>query len=828
VLRAQNYFSQRSLAELLPWLAMRNDEIVLCKDGSLLVCFEVIGLDADGIDMEAAGLAASKMEQALRVLDDRFTLWSTLIRQRRQDYPESSFPHPITNRLDVLHSTQFKEGRQFQNRHVISLLFSPELEDPLLWRIFAALQKMHWIRALRIMLGHLNRATRFEDILISLREHIRTLEPILEAFIGALGEVKLNRLKGGDLLGFLNQCASLSPSSKPMKEGAPHLLLDALLGDASLEVGAERIRFSRYDGVRHMAALGIKAWPDSTIPGLMDLLSALPAELCISQTFRFVSTDSAKRHIQSVQRFHLNLQKSATSFLREAIFGEGNQVQDNTRAVFASAARDALIDLAQHRQVYGYYNLSVLVSCTHLPELDPTIRAVATVIRDAGFLVIREGMHLLSAWTGSLPGQWAQLVRWHFIHSGNVADLLPLNTPRVGQAQNRYFSEQLGLACPALSVLPGRDQTAFHFNFHVGDLGHCFVVGPSRSGKSVLVNFLLSQFLRYPGARVLIFDKDRSAKIPTLLQGGIYIDPSIEGTVSCNPLVALNRKNGRVWLRGWLERLITHRAYIWSSHDDVFLNEALDALTILPPEHCHLSTLQSLLPLHLASELAPWVQGGAMGGLFDHVEDRFSFEGLVCIEMGELLHDEGVARLFMEYAFERIEAKLLSESVAPTVIYIEEAWFMLANAYFRERIRDWLKTLPKKLANIVMATQSLDDLSGSGVFSAIADNIPTRIFLANSNAISQSDLYRDQFGLNNGQIQRIAHAEPKRQFLIVQPKVSRFIDLSFSPEMIAVLRSDLKAQTIFSECYQSDSPNWRDLYLARIRELEPVKQGELI
>ena len=40
---------------------MRNDEIVLCKDGSLLVCFEVIGLDADGIDMEAAGLAASKI-----------------------------------------------------------------------------------------------------------------------------------------------------------------------------------------------------------------------------------------------------------------------------------------------------------------------------------------------------------------------------------------------------------------------------------------------------------------------------------------------------------------------------------------------------------------------------------------------------------------------------------------------------------------------------------------------------------------------------------------------------------------------------------------------
>jgi type IV secretion system protein VirB4 len=167
---------------------------------------------------------------------------------------------------------------------------------------------------------------------------------------------------------------------------------------------------------------------------------------------------------------------------------------------------------------------------------------------------------------------------------------------------------------------------------------------------------------------------------------------------------------------------------------------------------------------------------------------------------------------------------LLSEKIAPTVIYIEEAWFMLANPYFRQRIRDWLKTLPKRLANLVMATQSLDDLSESGVFSAIADNIPTRIFLANRNAVAQSELYRDQFGLNNGQIQRIAHAQPKRQFLVVQPSSSRFIDLNFSPEMIAVLRSDLKAQVLFDQCFASGCDDWVRHYLQCVEELDQIKQ----
>lgn len=480
-------------------------------------------------------------------------------------------------------------------------------------------------------------------------------------------------------------------------------------------------------------------------------------------------------------------------------------MQDSTRTVSASEAREALTDLALHRQMYGYYNLSVLVSSTRIEDLDTTTRTVAGVIREAGFLVIREGMHLLSAWTGSLPGQWGQLVRWHFIHTGNVADLLPLHTPSAGDAQNHYLSEQLAQSCSALSLLPGRDQTSFYFNFHVGDLGHCFVVGPSRAGKSVLVNFLLSQFLRYPKARVLIFDKDRSARIPTMLQGGVYLNPNQHAGFQCNPLVALHRESGRVWLRSWLEKLFTHRGYVWTSTDDQHLHQAMDGLELLPADHLRLTTLHTLLPHHLAVELAPWIQGGAMGWLFDHTVDHFSLQGLVCIEMGELLRDEGVARLFMEYAFERVEALLQHQELAPTVIYIEESWFMLANPYFRERIRDWLKTLPKRMANLVMATQSLDDLSGSGVMSAISDNIPTRIFLANRNAPAQKGLYQDQFGLNQGHILRIAHAEPKRQFLIVQPNHSRMIDLNLPLQMIAILRSDQKAQAVFDACLAEEA-----------------------
>ena len=51
---------------------------------------------------------------------------------------------------------------------------------------------------------------------------------------------------------------------------------------------------------------------------------------------------------------------------------------------------------------------------------------------------------------------------------------------------------------------------------------------------------------------------------------------------------------------------------------------------------------------------------------------------------------------------------------------------MLGHPAFREKIREWLKTMRKANCFVFMATQSLSDASRSGILDVIAESLPPR------------------------------------------------------------------------------------------------------
>lgn len=66
--------------------------------------------------------------------------------------------------------------------------------------------------------------------------------------------------------------------------------------------------------------------------------------------------------------------------------------------------------------------------------------------------------------------------------------------------------------------------TPFRLNLHVDDVGHTLIIGPTGSGKSVLLNTIAVQFLRYQNARIFAFDKGNSMWAVSQACGGVHYD----------------------------------------------------------------------------------------------------------------------------------------------------------------------------------------------------------------------------------------------------------------------------------------------------------------
>ena len=91
---------------------------------------------------------------------------------------------------------------------------------------------------------------------------------------------------------------------------------------------------------------------------------------------------------------------------------------------------------------------------------------------------------------------------------------------------------------------------------------------------------------------------------------------------------------------------------------------------------------------------------------------------------------------------------------------------------------------------MVFATQSLADIQGSTIASALIESCPTRVFLPNPEARTpQVAAIYAGFGLNAQQIELIAGAAPKREYYYQSASGDRLFELGLGPVALAAVGS---------------------------------------
>jgi type IV secretion system protein VirB4 len=186
------------------------------------------------------------------------------------------------------------------------------------------------------------------------------------------------------------------------------------------------------------------------------------------------------------------------------------------------------------------------------------------------------------------------------------------------------------------------------------------------------------------------------------------------------------------------------------------------------------------------------------------------------------------------YLFRRIEQRLDGR---PTLLILDEAWTFIDNSLFAEKIRDWLKTLRKKNASVIFATQSVGDILAKPITTAIVESCLTKIFLPNPEArsVQSAEAYK-QIGLSDRQMEILSYAIPKRQYYYSSPLGQRLFDLGLGPVALSFVgaagKDDLRLGRELSYLYgESDAPaEWlwrRNLKVAAARWLGGEAEQDL-
>jgi type IV secretion system protein VirB4 len=271
--------------------------------------------------------------------------------------------------------------------------------------------------------------------------------------------------------------------------------------------------------------------------------------------------------------------------------------------------------------------------------------------------------------------------------------------------------------------------------------------------------------------------------------GGGLTEGSAE-SVSLQPLAGIHHVPERAWAADWIGAILMREGVTITPEVKEHLWTALTSLASAPVVERTITGLAVLLQSNdLKQALRPFCVGGAYGRLLDAEHEHLGEASVQAFETEGLI-GTGAAPAVLAYLFHRIDDRLDGR---PTLLIVDEGWLALDDEGFAGQLREWLKTLRKKNASVVFATQSLSDIDNSPIAPAIIESCPTRLLLPNERAIEPqiTAIYR-RFGLNDRQIEILARAMPKRDYYCQSRRGNRLFELGLSDVALALCAASSK------------------------------------
>src|SRR5271166_2439632 len=726
--------------------------VMVLKDGALMTCMTYQGPDLNSASQLEISALKHHINAILSRYGDGFMINADLIRHPSIEYPTGgAFPDPTTALIERERELHYlAEGRHLETGFTLSLTYRPPSD-------------------------YQSRATRpfFSRHGEDKPDWHRTLEYFQEAvaeFEQALSNhFRVRPMDDGEMLSFLESCIL----GRPMYVRPPASLnyLDAVLGNYRFVTGFTPTIDGRH--IRIVAPAGF------------------PLESHAEITAFMLDPTTGVQQLSVLRRNWFQKRLDFKAFLKESFGGSSSSPAfQNQHALDMAADADSAVAEAHGGRVhYCYLTMNVVIIEDDAETADAHAQEVRKQFLRHGFPARIEDVNAVDAYLGTVPGHGHWNVRKPLVHTQNLADLIPSTAVWAGLETNPC--PMYPPNTPAFFYASTSGRTPFRYHPHVGDVGHGLVIGPTGGGKSVFLGTTIAQAYRVPGMQVFNFDKGYSSFVLTKACGGDHLDIGEEEIAAC-PLIGVDDEGERTWAQEYLEALLQLQNVKVSPPQRKALWRALELLGE-SPKHARTFThlVATVQDQDLREGLDAYSMSGPLGRFLDADHDALLSSPFITFELETLMAmGQKVLIPVLLYLFHRIDQRLDGR---PTLVVLDEAWIMLANELFGAKIEEWLRTLRKKNAAVMLATQSLTEVANSPYRDVILESCPTKIYLPNPEARNPNtgELYY-QFGLSPRQIEIIADAIPKRHYYYPSPLGRRLFDLALEPATLSFVGASSK------------------------------------
>jgi type IV secretion system protein VirB4 len=785
----------------IPYAAHVAPEVIVTTQGDYIQTFRLSGASFESADDETLNNWHERLNVTWRnIASPNVALWTHLIRRREAPKVDTVTAGGFANRLAEKYQERLSAETLMVNELFLTLLFRPVTgaAPTLVSKLLSQRQTTN---------SRLDRADALEacgKLRQTVAASLARYEP------EPLGVYAMNDRSYSTLLEFLSLLLNGERERVPL----PRSPLNAVLATSRVLFGSESLEYRSVTETRFGAVLGIKEYPTPTVVGMYDCLLSAPFSFVLTQSFTFLNKATGQGLLQRQHARMANAGDFAVSQAEELI--------------------DALDALTSNDFCMGDHHFTLQVQSPpaggsderRLARLSDHVALARALLADTGMTVAREDLGLEAAFWAQLPGNFSLRPRKAPITSRNFAAMVSFHNFPSGRATGNHWGE-------ALALLMTSSRAPYYFSLHATDpkdpdggsrkdTGHTFVCGPTGSGKTVFVGFMLAMLSRQ-GVTQVVFDKDRGLEILVRALGGEYLPLKNGRPTGFNPLQLEPTPANIEFLKIWLRSLVRGPMTL-SVREESDLDHALRGTLALEPAARRLSRLIEFTDatrtdgIHV--RLARWCESarGDYAWAFDNPTDSLvvalSRATLFGADVTEFLDNEVTRSPVTLYLFHVVRTLLDGRRF---VCWADEFSRLLADPAFEQFAKDGLKVWRKLNGVLCAATQSPSDALGSAISRTIIEQTPTKILFPNADANAAE--YIDGFGLSEREFKLLKEQlEPgSRMFLVKQGHYSVVCQLDlkgFERELAVISGRASSVERLYSIMDQvgADPANWLPLF----------------